>query len=103
MTAAASQLNHPDLMIAIPAIRRQADQRWIVYLWRGAPSRVRFQYFVCGEIELNHEAEWSSQWTTPLPSEIPPRLKARAHRELRRLERHVEQPMSTPANRLTPF
>lgn len=101
MTAATAPTFHPDLMIAIPSIRRIASQRWIVHLWRGEPCRAVFRHYDLGAIVLDHHAEWfEGAWVGHLPDEIPPRLKARAHRELRRLSRHQEKPLSTPADRL---
>jgi hypothetical protein len=98
---AATALPHPDLMIAIPGIRRQADQRWVVHLWRGEPCRAAFRHYDLGVIAMNHQAEWADgEWVEALPSQIPPRLKARAHRELRRLARHQEQVIDSPADRL---
>ena len=92
---------HPDLMIAIPAIRRDAAARWIVHLWRGEPSKAHFRHYQMGKIDVNHTAEWvTGGWAGALPVAIPPRLRARAHQELLRLARHHEQPLSTPAERL---
>lgn len=88
-------------MIAIPSIRRQADQRWIVHLWRDNPCRATFRHYEMGVIAIDHHAQWlDGAWVGHLPAEIPPRLKARAHRELRRLSRHQEKPLTTPADRL---
>lgn len=96
MTTADIPPLHPDLMIAIPSIRRLANERWIVHLWRGKPCQANFRYYRYGVIKVNHLAEWDDCWSEPLPVEIPPGLKSRAHRELRRLVRHVEQELSVP-------
>lgn len=92
---------YPDLMIAIPAIRRKTDQRWLVYLWNGEPCRATFRHYDHGHIAVDHSCQWTEAgWVEPLPSEIPPRLRARAHRELRRLARHQEQPITSLPDRL---
>ena len=83
-------------MIAIPAIRRQADQRWIIRLWRGAPCRARFQYFELDGV-WSADLDWDDEWLSAIPEWIPQRLRSRAHRELRRLKR---EPSATPRERL---
>jgi hypothetical protein len=94
-----TSLSHPDLMIAIPAIRRNAAQRWIVHLWRGEPFKAHFRHYEMGKIDVDHTAEWvAGGWAGVLPVAIPPRLKARAHRELLRLSRHHEQPLAAKPN-----